>query len=31
MTNLNYRIQNGQLSAIDNFHMPDIWQTVPDS
>ena len=24
-------IQNGQLSAIINFNMPDMWQTMPDS
>ena len=26
-----YQIQNGRLSAVINFTMPDIWQTVPDS
>ena len=25
------QIQNGRLSAIINFNMPDIWQTVPDN
>ena len=26
-----HQIQNGRLSAIINFIMPDIWKTVPDS
>ena len=25
------QIENGQLSAIINFNMPDTWKTVPDS